>query len=107
MVVLTTQKLYFFFLSFFSFGSSLTVSIVFIRTYFSPLSSVSLTLPPRLLQIRGNDLLFCSRPFVRSIIRAFLACKKYGLLCGLKDFALIDVLVSWIITTLVVILNRR
>ena len=85
----------FFFLSFFSFGSSLTVSIVFIRTYFSLLSSVSLTLPPRLLQIRGNDLLFCSRPFVRSIIRAFLACKKYGLLCGLKDFALIDVLVSW------------
>ena len=45
--------------------------------------------PPSLLQTRGND-----QPFVR-LFRVVGLRKKYRLFCGLKDFALIDILVSW------------
>ena len=65
--------------------------------YFLLLSPVSLTLFPRPPAPEKRE-----RPFVllqtinRSTVSAFLAyAKKYGLFCGLKDFALIDVLVSW------------
>ena len=52
--------------------------------------------PPRPLCSRqeGTTILFCSRPLPR-LFRLLGLRKKYGLLCGLKDFALIDVLVSW------------
>ena len=70
--------------------------MVFIRTYFSLLSSVSLTLPPSLAPDKRE------RPFVllqtiRSLdySRVLGLRKKYGLVCGLKDFALVDVVVPW------------
>ena len=66
------------------------------QTYFSLLSLVSLTLLPTSTcsTQEVTDILFCSRPFV-SLFRVLGLRKKYGLLFGLKDFALIDVLVSW------------
>ena len=70
--------------------------MVFIRTYFLLLSSVSLTLPPSLAPDKRE------RPFVllqttrsHDYSRVLGLRKKYGLFCGLKDFALVDVLVLW------------
>ena len=95
-------------LFFLSFIFSLSVSIVFLfflcqfpwyfSAYFrfSPQShSLSNTpTPPLCSRQEGKTILFCSRPFVR-LFRVVGLRKKNGLFCGLKDFALIDVLVSW------------
>ena len=79
----------FFFFLFLSFVISLSFSIVFFRLIFrfSPQSHSPLS-------ERGTTILFWSRPLPR-LFRLLGLRKKYGLLCGLKDFALIDVLVSW------------
>ena len=70
--------------------------MVFIRTYFSLLSSVSLTLPPSLVPDK-RELPFVLLQTIRSLdySRVLGLRKEYGLFCGLKDFALVDVLVSW------------
>ena len=96
--VLDWETVFFFFLNFF-FVSFYRI----FYTYFPLLSPVSLTPPPplpssprHLLQTRANGHLLqiiCSRPFDR-LFRVLGLRKKCGPFCGLKDFVLIDVLVS-------------
>ena len=88
-----------FFLScFLSFIFSLSFSVVFFRLIFDSLPSLTHLSPPPpcflCARQEGTTILFCSRPLPR-LFRLLGLRKKYGLLCGLKDFALIDVLVSW------------
>ena len=82
--------------------------MVFIRTYFSLLSSVSLTLSPSLAPDKRE------RPFVllqtiRSLdySRVLGLCKKYGLFCGLKDFALIVVSVPGMENLAVILIELK
>ena len=80
---------YFFFVSFYR---------IFLDVFFASLPSLTHSPPspanPSMLQTRGNDHSFCFRPFVR-LFSVLGLHKKYGLFYGLKVFALIDVLVSW------------
>ena len=90
---------------FFSFWSSLilifslSVSIVFFRRIFrfSPQShSLSPTPAPAPACSRQEGTIICFAPdHSFDYSRVFGLRKKYGLFFGLKDFALIDVLVSW------------
>ena len=88
------RNVFSFFLVFFllSFIFSLAVSIVFFKLIFrfSPQShSPSRSAPDK------RERPFCFAADHSFDFSAFLAYeKKYGLLCGLKDFALIDALVS-------------
>ena len=100
MVVLTFQLLLdavtvFFFLScFLSFIFSLSVSILFFRRIFRFFPhSHSLFPPPSTPDKKERPFVFLQT--IRSTIPRSWLTKKYGLFCGLKDFALIDVLVSW------------
>ena len=97
LVVLTFQLLLdceFFSFLFSSFIFSLSFSIVFFRLIFrfspqfhSPPPSPA---APPLLQTRGNDHFVLLQIIPSTIPRSWLTQN-----CGLKDFALIDVLVSW------------
>ena len=97
LVVLTFQQLldckfFSFLFSFFYFFFVIFYCIF--ETYFSIRSPVSLTFPspaaPPLLQTRGNDHFVLLQIIPSTIPRSWLTQN-----CGLKDFALIDVLVSW------------
>ena len=72
--------------------------LYFLDLFFVSLPSLTHLSPPPLCPLcsrqEGTTILFCSRPLPR-LFRLLGLRKKYGLLCGLKDFALIDVLVSW------------
>ena len=80
---------YFFFVSFYRI----------FQTYFSLGSRQSHSLsspppPPICSRQEGTTILFFSRPLVQLFCVLGLR-KEYGLLCGLKDFSLIDGLGSW------------
>ena len=104
LVVLTFQLLLdcetviFFLFCFLSFLFSFSVLSYFLDVFFASLLSLTHSPPslphPICSTQKGTAILFCSRPFVW-LFRVLGLRKKYGLLCGLKDFALIDVLVSW------------
>ena len=102
LVVLTFQLLldcnFFFFLVFFLLFFLCHFLLYFLDLFFDSLPSLTHLPPPppRPLCSRqeGTTILFCSRSFIR-LFRVLGLRKKYGLLCGLKDFALINVLVSW------------
>ena len=110
LVVLTFQLLLdcetvtFFFLFFcvYFFYRILLFLLYFLDVFFDSLPSLTRSLPPpapppaapHLLQTRENDRFVPLQTICSNIPRSWLS-KKYGLLCGLKDFALIDVLVSW------------
>ena len=67
----------------------------FLDVFFTSLLSVTHSPPTSTCFTQEvTDILFCPRPFV-SLFRVLGLRKKYGLLFGLKDFALIDFLMSW------------
>ena len=72
--------------------------LYFLDLFFDSLPSLTHLSPPPPCPFcsrqEGTTILFWSRPLPR-LFRLLGLRKKYGLLCGLKDFALIDVLVSW------------
>ena len=88
------RNCHFFLSCFHSFIFSLSVSIVFFRRIFRFSSQSHSVLPPPALCSRQGGTTICSRPFVR-LFRVLGLRKKYGLFCGLTDFVLFDVLVSW------------
>ena len=103
LVVLTFQLLLdcetviFFLFCFLSFMFPLSVSIVFLDVFLVSLPSLTHSPPSPCSRQEGTTICFAPIQTIRSTIRdAFLINlrKKYGLFCGLKDFALIDVLVS-------------
>ena len=118
MVVLTFQLLLdcetviFFFLS--CFLSFIFFFVSFYRIFrrifrFSPQSHSVLPPPPLLppaLCSRQEGTTICSRPFVRLFCVLGLR-KKYGLFCGLKDFALIDVSVPGMETLAVILIELQ
>ena len=89
---------FFFFLVFFLLFFLCHFLLYFLDLFFDSLPSLTHLSPPPPCPLcsrqEGTTILFCSRPLPR-LFRLLGLRKKYGLLCGLKDFALIDVLVSW------------
>ena len=89
------RNFFFLFLSFFFLCHFL---LYFLDLFFDSLPSLTHLSPsppcPLCSRQDGTTILFCSRLLPRLFCLLGLR-KKYWLLCGLKDFALIDILVSW------------
>ena len=94
-LLLDCETVIFFFLVFFLLFFLCQFLSYFLDVVFAslPVSLTPPTLPPICSRQEGTTILFCSRSSVR--LFRVLGLRKKKTVCGLKDFALIDVLVSW------------
>ena len=92
----------------FLFCFSLSVSIEFLDVFFVSLPSFTHSFPlPPFSRQKGHATICFAPDHLFDYSCVLGLCKKYGLFCGLKDFALIDVSVPGMETLAVILIELQ